>query len=284
VRPEGAPALSEVDILLFHGNAGDRSSRLGWMHLIREGLGCSVTVIDYRGYGGSDGRPTERGLIADGAAALEWLARRQQGADAGADSGADAGADAGAAPADDAKSGGADRRLVVWGESIGSGVAVALLGHDGGDSASADSGAEAEAEDVAGRAAGACAPIAGLGIESGFSSCLEVAASAYPFLPRPLLRVGMLDQFQTARRARRLGARAPPALFLHGDGDEIAPIELGLALYDALPARRKRWVELEDTGHNDVPYRDPSKYLRLIRSFLREEVLGGGDEAEGGDE
>jgi pimeloyl-ACP methyl ester carboxylesterase len=57
------PALGDVDVLLFHGNAGDRSSRLGWMHLLREGLGVSVTVVDYRGYGGSDGRPTEQGLI-----------------------------------------------------------------------------------------------------------------------------------------------------------------------------------------------------------------------------
>ena len=36
--------LQQMDLVLFHGNAGDRSHRLGWMHLVRECLGCSVTV------------------------------------------------------------------------------------------------------------------------------------------------------------------------------------------------------------------------------------------------
>ena len=44
---------------MLHSNAGHREGRLLWMFLLREGLGCSVTVLDYRGYGGSDGSPTE---------------------------------------------------------------------------------------------------------------------------------------------------------------------------------------------------------------------------------
>jgi len=79
------PRLGSVDVLLLHGNAGDRSHRLGWMHLLREGLGVSVTVLDYRGYGGSDGTPTEAGLIADGLAATKWLRakRAREGAAGG---------------------------------------------------------------------------------------------------------------------------------------------------------------------------------------------------------
>lgn len=70
-RPEpDAPAL-----LFFHGNAGNREGRL---HNVA-GLwnaGISVLIFDYRGYGGSSGRPSERGLMRDGRAAAAWLAER----------------------------------------------------------------------------------------------------------------------------------------------------------------------------------------------------------------
>ena len=38
--------FSHIDVLQFHGNAGSRANRLGWMHILREGLGCSVSVLD----------------------------------------------------------------------------------------------------------------------------------------------------------------------------------------------------------------------------------------------
>jgi uncharacterized protein len=65
--PEGRPA-----ILFLHGNAQDVYS---WS-LVREDLeamGCRLLLIDYRGYGKSEGVPNERGLYLDGRAALSWL-------------------------------------------------------------------------------------------------------------------------------------------------------------------------------------------------------------------
>jgi fermentation-respiration switch protein FrsA (DUF1100 family) len=239
---ERQPALGALDVIQFHGNAGNRAHRLPWMHLLREGLGCSVTIVDYRGFGGSEGKPTERGLISDGAAAYQWLRERQQrqqpplgGRAAGS------------------KGPSADRRPVLWGESIGSGVAVALL-----------------AEGVA---AAEHRPI--LVLEAGFSSCVDIAASAYPFLPVRLpAPFGMLDRFESAERGRRMAAEGRggvPTLSLHGTLDEIAPIELGRQLFEALPSPRKQFVELESTGHNDVPYRDPARYLSAVADFLRVE-------------
>jgi len=58
-------------------------------------------------------------------------------------------------------------------------------------------------------------------------------------------------------------------LCIHGTLDDIAPIALGRELYEALPATRKRFVELEEAGHNDIPYNDPSRYLREASAFLR---------------
>lgn len=67
-RNSGAPVM-----LYFHGNAGTREDRLE----ILQGMvnaGISVFIFDYRGYGGSSGRPSEAGLILDGEAAFDWLA------------------------------------------------------------------------------------------------------------------------------------------------------------------------------------------------------------------
>jgi hypothetical protein len=75
VRVHGwfVPGESDRVLLFFHGNAGNISHRL---YSIREwhDLGLSVFIIDYRGYGRSEGNPTEQGLYRDGAAAWQYLA------------------------------------------------------------------------------------------------------------------------------------------------------------------------------------------------------------------
>ena len=66
------PGESRHVLLYFHGNAGNISHRV---YSIREfhDLGLSVFIIDYRGYGQSNGRPTEQGLYRDGQAAWQYL-------------------------------------------------------------------------------------------------------------------------------------------------------------------------------------------------------------------
>ena len=85
----------------------------------------------------------------------------------------------------------------------------------------------------------------------------------------------MLDRFESEQRAQRMakeGHTGVPTLFLHGTLDEIAPIELGRRLFKALPSPHKHFVELQSTGHNDVPYRDPARYLSEVASFLQHQV------------
>lgn len=86
---------AEVTAILFHGNAGDRSGRLGWMRDVRA-LGMNALVVDYRGFGGSAGQPTEDGLYLDGDATVDW-ARKHGG-----------------------------KTLVYFGRSLGGGVAVEM--------------------------------------------------------------------------------------------------------------------------------------------------------------
>ncbi|SCZ59344.1 alpha/beta hydrolase [Thiohalomonas denitrificans] len=59
-------------LLFFHGNAGNISHRLDSLQLFRQ-LGLNSFIIDYRGYGNSEGRPSEHGLYRDAEAAYHYL-------------------------------------------------------------------------------------------------------------------------------------------------------------------------------------------------------------------
>jgi hypothetical protein len=91
-----APGAQAV-ILFLHGNAGNVSHRGVAMEDLTA-AGAAVLVIDYRGYGKSEGWPTERGLYRDAEAGYEWLRRR----------------------------GWAEDRIILQGESLGTTVAVDL--------------------------------------------------------------------------------------------------------------------------------------------------------------
>ena len=67
---------ADVTLLQLHGNAGSRHNRLYWAHHIRSRLGVGVALLDYRGYGGSTGSVTEKGMILDGVAGITWAATR----------------------------------------------------------------------------------------------------------------------------------------------------------------------------------------------------------------
>jgi len=71
------PAENPTAVVLFcHGNAGNVSHRAEQMRRLKEWAGVSVLCFDYRGYGRSEGRPREAGVLADAEAAREWLASR----------------------------------------------------------------------------------------------------------------------------------------------------------------------------------------------------------------
>ena len=96
VPPAGAE--SGTTILVFNGNAGDRSLRVPLAQALSK-AGHAVLLTDYRGYGGNPGRPSEEGLITDARAARTWLVE-QRGLD--------------------------PVRLVFFGESLGTAVAIRL--------------------------------------------------------------------------------------------------------------------------------------------------------------
>ncbi|MGP9821540.1 alpha/beta hydrolase [Salinarimonas sp. NSM] len=179
--PEAGRAL----VVYFHGNAGSIRQRAPRAAALAEG-GRGVLITSYRGYSGSTGSPTEEGLIADGRAALAFARAH--------------------APAE---------RIVLYGESLGTGVAVALA-------AEADVGAVV--------------------LDAPFTSAADVARMRYPFVPIGLL---MHDQFDSAAR---IGAVDEPLLVMHGTADPVTPFAQGRALYEAARAP-KRFVGFEGEGH-----------------------------------
>ncbi len=91
---------AKVTLLWFHGNAGNLTHRYQDFMMLR-GLGCQVLIVDYRGYGRSEGSPSESGLYRDGRAAYRFLTEEKN-----------------VAP----------EELVILGRSLGSAVATKLAG------------------------------------------------------------------------------------------------------------------------------------------------------------
>ncbi len=71
LRPHGI-ATSEMVLLWFHGNAGNLSQRAELMLELAR-IPAQVFIVDYRGYGRSEGRPNEKGLYRDARAAWRYL-------------------------------------------------------------------------------------------------------------------------------------------------------------------------------------------------------------------
>jgi uncharacterized protein len=175
-------------VIYFHGNAETIANRVD-RHRALIATGAGLLAVSYRGYMGSTGRPTESGLLHDADAAYAFAASRY--------------------PAE---------TIVLWGHSLGSGVAVALA---------------------------STRPVAKLVLEAPFTSTADVARRMFPLVP---VRRLMHDQF---RSDQRVGAVTASILVLHGARDIVVPVGLGERLYQ-LAREPKRFVRYPQGGHDDL--------------------------------
>ncbi len=212
---EEAPA-----VVFFHGNAGNLAIRVS----TAEGLvarGLSVFILSYRGYGRSEGRPSEEGVLHDGRAALQWVA-------------------------DEVSSTG---RVVLHGRSLGGFVAAGV---------------------------GAQEPVAGVVMESSFTTLYEIAREVYPIVPRFLL--GRLrGHFDNLDSVSRIDA---PVLVIHGSADALIPPEMGERLYRRA-RQADRWLPVEGAGHNDLPFVAGQDYFDEVAGFVHR-VTGAPEPGSGG--
>lgn len=195
------PKPGKPVVIYFHGNGGSLRHRVPrFRPLIADGTG--LVALSYRGYGGSQGSPSEAGLIEDGQAAYDF-ARRQY----------------------------PDARIVLWGESLGTGIAVAIAAKN---------------------------EIAALVLEAPYTSTADIAFATYPFIPVRLL---MKDQF---RSDERIGEVKAPVLVLHGVLDRIIPISYGEKLF-ALANEPKQFMRFARGEHENL---DQHGALQAARAFF----------------
>ena len=212
----GLPAT----VLFMHGtnyNASDMWATEDIAQLFGEfvrGLGCRLFVFDYRGYGQNHGEPTELGTYLDAAAALACLHQREE-----------------IDPL----------RIVFYGFSLGTGIAVELALHE---------------------------PNAGLVLRAPYTSVRDMILERAPRLRTPLALAPWLPRtrYDSAAKIPHLPV---PLLVMHGDEDETVPYRMGQRLYELAP-EPKRFVTLTGAAHRDISL---EIMIPAVRQFL-EEVAG----------
>lgn len=187
-------------LLILHGNAGNMGSR---MPLARSFLdqGDGVLLLEYRGYGGNKGNPSEQGLYQDARAGLRFL--QQHGVRL--------------------------NRVVLYGESLGTGVATKMASEF---------------------------PVCALVLQSPFISLTAVGRYQYPWILIP-----PTDKFDSFSRMKSIHV---PVLMLHGTADQVVPYAQGRALFNQANTP-KQWVELPNKGHSDLWNRD---FIHAVDHFI----------------
>ena len=172
-------------LMYFPGNAGglkDRADRFA--RLLDRGYG--VTAMAYRGSSGSTGRPEELLLTED----AEALAASETG-----------------------------RPLILYGESLGTAVAVKLAAEGFGDA---------------------------IVLEAPFTSILDLVKSQYPDETIDHLITQRWDSLSDIPHVRQ------PMMIIHGAKDRIVPIRMGRRILEFAGSDEKSIVEIADRGHRSI--------------------------------
>jgi len=203
-RPAGP---GRATMVAFHGNAGTIAERADKLRPVMA-AGYGLVLVEYRGYGGNSGRPDEASVLADARMVMDWAAGQQ-----------------GIPPT----------RTVVFGESLGTAVAVAM---------------------AAERKVGAVV------LDAPFISVAELAQAHYWYMPAKWL---VTDRFNSAAR---IGAVSAPKLFLHGERDRLVPIRFGRRLHALAPEPKQQWIEPKGEHVNLFDHGADRAVLDFLDSWL----------------
>ena len=157
-------------ILFFHGNAGKLDNRVYKLNELAK-LNINYLIVAYRGFSGNQGKPSEEGIYKDSNAAKKWL--NENGIN--------------------------DKNIVLYGESLGTAVAVDLASKNN---------------------------FAGIILESPFTSMIKLAKKYYPYLPVTIL---LKDKYESENKLKKINA---PILIMHGKKDTIVPFEMGEGMFN----------------------------------------------------
>ena len=157
-------------ILFFHGNAGRLDNRVYKLNELAK-LNINYLIVAYRGFSGNQGKPSEVGIYKDSDAAKKWLN----------------------------ENGVADKNIILYGESLGTAVAVDLASKN---------------------------DFAGIILESPFTSMIKLAKKYYPYLPVKIL---LKDKYDSENNLNKINM---PILIMHGHKDTIVPFEMGKEMFN----------------------------------------------------
>ncbi len=199
-------------LLYLHGNNASLSN-YGEVANIFASYGWDVLLIDYRGFGRSTAPVhglSEESLVSDAKSALNWLEQHKVD----------------------------QRRIIIWGHSLGAPIAASL------------------AKD---------SNVAALILEGSFTSAFDMGRLRYPwvYLPRMLI----LDRLDTEEYVKQVSASV---LVAHASRDRIVPINLGRKVFEAAKPP-KEFLEIVDVGHDDFPSVH-LKYKERLTAFVNQAI------------
>ena len=190
-------------LLFFHGNAGSLENRIHKLNHF-EGMNINFLIIAWRGFSGNKGTPSEQGLYEDGKSAINWLIKK----------------------------GVEEENLVIYGESLGTGVATQLAQNNN---------------------------FAGIILETPFTSMVHAAKIFYPYVPVNLI---LKDKFENYKKIKNINS---PILVMHGEADQIVPFSMGKKIYEI--ANEPKYSYFTKYDNHMMEYDE--KLVLAIKSFLK---------------
>tara|TARA_Y100000590_G_scaffold443390_1_gene572757 strand:- start:421 stop:1179 length:759 start_codon:yes stop_codon:yes gene_type:complete len=190
-------------VLFLHGNAGSLENRTYKLNHFKD-LNVNFLIIAWRGFSGNEGKPNEEGLYEDGRSAIRWLKAK----------------------------GISERSIILYGESLGTGVSVEIAQNKN---------------------------YAGVILESPFTSMVDMGKKYYPFFPVRLL---LKDKFESYKKINNIKI---PVLIIHSKVDKIVPYKMGKAMYKL--ANEPKFFYSQEYGGHMVEYDE--KLLLALNEFIQ---------------
>jgi len=189
-------------ILFLHGNAGSLENRIHKINNFKD-MDTNFLIVSWRGFSGNKGSPTEKGLYKDAIASVEWLSSK----------------------------GITENNIIIYGESLGAGVAVEIAQNKN---------------------------FAGVILESPFTSMADVGRNKYPFLPVKIL---LKDKYKSDEKIKNIKS---PILVMHGKVDKIVPFYMGKKMFEL--ANEPKYSYFSDYDNHMMNF--DKKLLKTLRDFI----------------
>ena len=190
-------------LIYFHGNAGSLENRIHKLNHFQD-MNINFLIIAWRGFSGNNGKPSEEGLYLDGNSAINWLIKK----------------------------GVAEKNLILYGESLGTGVATHLAQKRN---------------------------FGGVILETPFTSMVDAAKKFYPYIPVNFL---LKDKFENYKKVKNINS---PILVMHGEIDQIVPFSMGKKIYEI--ANEPKYSYFTKYDNHMMEYDD--KLVLALKSFFK---------------